>query len=194
MNAKEKIIGYFKKLVTATDEEAALFSSYFKEVRIKKRQFIIQPDFIARYRCYVIQGAFRAYVIDGKGDDHTISFAIEDWWISDVNSYIYQQPATFFVVALEDSIILQLEYEKEQELKRINHKYETFFRIMAERSLAFLQRRITSGLMHSAEERYDHFMERYAGIAERVPQYTLASYLGMTTQFLSRIRKKKTQK
>lgn len=73
-----------------------------------------------------MQGAFRAYVVADEGQEHTITFAIDDWWITDYNSYIFQQPATMFVVALEDSIILQLDYEKEQELKLQNHKFETF--------------------------------------------------------------------
>ena len=99
-----------------------------------------------------------------------------------------------FVVALEDSIILQLDYEKEQELKLQNHKFETFFRIMAERGLAAQQRRIISNLTQTAEERYETFSNKYPQIVQRVPQYALASYLGMTTEFLSRIRNKRVSK
>lgn len=194
MDSHAQLINYLKRSVEVTDEEAALFSSYFEEVKVKKGQYIIQPGFVARHRNYVIAGAFRSFVNDNKGQDHTTSFAIADWWISDVNSYIYQQPATMFVVALENSIILQISYEKEKELKGLNHKYETFFRAMAERGMAFLQKRIMSGLTHTAEERYNYFMEKYPAIAARVPQYALASYLDMTTQFLSRIRKKQSGK
>lgn len=141
-----------------------------------------------------MQGAFRAYVVADEGQEHTITFAIDDWWITDYNSYIFQQPATMFVVALEDSIILQLDYEKEQELKLQNHKFETFFRIMAERGLAAQQRRIISNLTQTAEERYETFSNKYPQIVQRVPQYALASYLGMTTEFLSRIRNKRVSK
>lgn len=193
MNNSDQITNYLKKLVEVTDEEGNLFSTYFKENRIKKGQYIIQPDFTAKHRNYVVQGAFRSFVMDEAGQEHTISFAIDDWWISDVNSYIYQKPATMFVVALENSIILQIEYEKERELKGLNHKYETFFRIMAERGMAFHQRRFISNLTLSAEKRYDDFLEKYSEVAQRMPQYALASYLGMTTQFLSRIRKRKVK-
>ena len=141
-----------------------------------------------------MQGAFRAYVVADEGQEHTITFAIDDWWITDYNSYIFQQPATMFVVALEDSIILQLDYEKEQELKLQNHKFETFFRIMAERGLAAQQRRIISNLTQTAEERYETFSNKYPQIVQRVPQYALASYLGMTAEFLSRIRNKRVSK
>ncbi len=189
-----KIVEYVQKFVTLTDEECQLFSACFKEVKIKKRQFIVQPNFVAKHRHYVLKGAFRAYVVADEGQDHTITFAIDDWWITDYNSYIFQQPATMFVVALEDSIILQLDFEKEQELKQQNHKFETFFRIVAERGLAFQQRRIISNLTQTAEERYENFISKYPQIIQRVPQYALASYLGMTTEFLSRIRNKKTKK
>lgn len=189
-----KITSYIDKFVKLTEEEKKLFSSCFKEEKIKKRQFIVQPNFIAKHRHYVLQGAFRDYVVADEGQEHTITFAIDDWWITDYNSYIFQQPATMFVVALEDSIILQLDYEKEQELKLQNHKFETFFRIMAERGLAAQQRRIISNLTQTAEERYETFSNKYPQIVQRVPQYALASYLGMTTEFLSRIRNKRVSK
>ncbi len=194
MTDQKTIIDYINKFVLLTDEEAEIFGSSFKEVRIKKRQYIVQPNFIAKHRHYVVEGAFRAYVVADHGQDHTITFAVDDWWITDYNSYIYQQPATMFVVALEDSTILQLSFEREQELKQLNHKFETFFRIVAERGLAFQQRRITSNLTQTATERYEYFVSKYPQIVQRVPQYALASYLGMTTEFLSRIRNKRISK
>jgi len=190
----EKIVEYIEKFVKLTDEEKQLIGSCFKEIKIKKRQFIVQPNFTAKYRHYVYKGAFRAYVTADDGQEHTINFAIDDWWITDYNSYIFQQPATMFVVALEDSIILQIDFETEQEIKRQNHKFETFFRIIAERGLAFQQRRIISNLTQTAEERYENYVSKYPQIVQRVPQYALASFLGMTTEFLSRIRNKRISK
>lgn len=191
MSGREAIVEYARRTVSFTNEEAQLFADAFTEAKIKKRQFIVQPSFTARHRNFVLSGAFRAYVVDDKGGDHTIAFAVDDWWITDYNSYILQQPATMFVVAMEDSIILQIEYEKEQALKQANHVFETFFRIRAERTAAFMQQRIISNLTQTAEERYERFLAAYPQIVQRVPQYTLASYLGMTTEFLSRIRNKK---
>ncbi len=190
----EPFLQHLQKRVPFSKQELEELLSYFREKKIKKRQFIIQPEFVARHRSYVLEGAFRAYVIDDGGEEHTIQFAIEDWWISDYNSYVYQTPATMFVVALEDSVILQIDYDSEQKLKAAHHRYETFFRIMAERSAAYQQRRVISNLTRTAEERYNDFAERYPLIVQRVPQYALASYLGMTTEFLSRIRNKKMKK
>jgi CRP-like cAMP-binding protein len=194
MNDFEALIHHVNKRVPLTTAEADEFAKAFKLTKVKKRQFIIQPDFVPRYRSYVLQGSFRVYVVDDNGQDHTIQMSVEDWWVSDYNSYIFQKPATMFVVALEDSVILQLGYEKEQELKSANPKFETFFRVMAERTAAFFQRRIISSLTLTAEERYDDFLEKYPLLVNRMPQYAIASYLGMTTEFLSKIRNKKVKK
>lgn len=175
-------------------EELEILAGEFKIRRVKKKQFIIQPEFVAKYRTYVLEGAFRAYVIDEKGNDHTIQFAIEDWWISDYNSYIYQSPATMFVVALEDSTVLQIDYQSEQRLKASSHHFETLFRMMAEKSAAFYARRIISSLTQNAEQRYNEFLEKFPKVAQRLPQYALASYLNMTTEFLSKIRNNKVRK
>lgn len=194
MTNKDKLIKYVRNFVPLTDEEAILFVANFQERKIKKRQFVIQPNFINKERTFVVKGAFRTYAVADDGQEHTIQFAIENWWASDFNSYIYQHPATLFVVALEDSIILQIEHDKEQELNKSNHKFETFFRIMAEKGLAFEHRRIIFNLTHSAEARYENFLLNYPNLIQRVPQYALASYLGMTPVFLSKIRNNRIQK
>ncbi|HEY6900515.1 MAG TPA: Crp/Fnr family transcriptional regulator [Puia sp.] len=194
MDEYEVFKQHILKRVALTPEEMTELLAGFKPKKVKKRQFIIQPDFRAMHRNYVVQGAFRSYVIGQDGTDHTIQFALEDWWISDYNSYTYQRPATMFVVALEDSTILQIDYETEQSLKAKHHKIETFFRIGAERTAAYHQRRIISSLTQTAEERYDAFLATYPSAAQRLPQYAVASYLGMTTQFLSQIRKKQLGK
>jgi CRP-like cAMP-binding protein len=194
MTSFDKITGYINRFVSLNASEAEEFAAGFTEAKIKKRQFIVQPGFTAKNRNYIITGAFRAYLVTDDGQEHTIQLAVDDWWISDYNSYISQQPATLFVVALENSTILQLPYEKEKELKRSNHKFETFFRIIAEKGLAFEHRRIITNLTQTAEERYETCLENYPQIAARVPQYALASYLGMTTEFLSRIRNKRMPK
>jgi len=191
---KKKLIDYALKFVPLKENEIHEFISYFQEVHVKKRQFIVQPNFINYHRNFVVEGAFRTYAVTQEGKEHTLQFAIENWWASDFNSYIYQQPAQLFTVALEDSIVLQLDYKSEQLLKKSNHKFETFFRMMAEKGLAFEHRRILFNLTHSAETRYENFLKNYPNFVHRVPQYALASYLGMSTEFLSRIRNKRFRK
>jgi len=146
---------YLREAYSFTEKETSLFVSHFEKRKVKKKQFVIQPDFVAKHRIYVVKGAFRAYVIGENGQEHTISLAIESWWINDPISYLKQLPATMFVEALEDSIIMQLNYENELLLKANNHTFETFFRIAAERGFAFTYRRLTSTLTHTAQERYE---------------------------------------
>ncbi len=191
---KQPLVDYVKKFVSLDEAEMEQFVSCFEEVKVKKRQFIVQPNFTNRHRGFVVKGAFRSYAEADDGQQHTVQFAIENWWVSDINSYIYQHPATLFIVALEDSTILQIQFEKEQELKSCNHKFETFFRIIAEKGLAFEHRRILFNLTHAAEARYENFLLNFPNFVQRVPQYALASYLGMTTEFLSRLRNKRMRK
>jgi CRP-like cAMP-binding protein len=183
-----------KLKVPLTDIECDEVLAAFKVKRVKKRQFIIQPEFVAKYRNYVVKGAFRTFIIDKDGIDRTLHLAIEDWWITDYNSYIFQTPATMFVEAMEDGIVLQIDYESEQQLKKANHKFETLFRIMAENSAAYGMRRLACSLTQSAEERYTELLQKYPLLVQRFPQYVLASFLDMTTGFLSRIRNNKVKR
>lgn len=194
MTSQDRIISYVRKFVPLTDEEAMTFGAAFKEVRIRKRQIIVQPGFVTKFRYFVTKGALRGYVVGDEGEDYTIQLAIEEWWISDYNSYIFQQPASMFVMALEDAVLLQISYEEEKKLKAMNYAFETFFRMLAERSTASMQRRIISNLTQTAEERYQLFLEKYPLMADRFPQYVIASFLGMTTEFLSKIRNQKVKR
>ena len=191
MESKSAIKKYADQFIQMDDKELDEFSTPFKEIRIKKRQFIIQPGFVARHRYFVLKGAMRAYVVGDEGQDHTVQLAIEEWWISDYNSYMFQQPASMFVMAVDDCTLLQISYEDEKALKELNYKFERFFRIIAERAAAFMQRRLITNLIKSAEQRYDSFQEKYPAMVNRFPQYVIASYLGMTTEFLSKIRNRK---
>lgn len=182
---------HIQKRLSLSNDDLEEFCQSFKVSKVKKRQFIVQPEFVAKNRYYVVQGSFRAYVIGDEGQEHTIQFAIDDWWISDYNSYIFQQPASMFVMALEDSVVLQISYEAEQQLKKRKHVYETFFRILAENTAAHMARRVIINLTKTAEQRYELFLSRYPDIVSKVPQYALASFLGMTTEYLSKLRNKR---
>lgn len=194
INWQEKILEHFGRFKSLEDEDKQALVTAFKPTQIRKRQFLTQPGYTARYRNFVVKGAFKGYVVDESGTEQIIQFAIEDWWISDYNSFIFQQPATMFVEALEDSFVLQLDHHTESKLKQESHRLESIFRMMAERSTAFMQRRIVSNLTKPAEARYEEFLEKYPLLVNRVPQYAIASYLGFSTEFLSRLRNRKSKK
>jgi CRP-like cAMP-binding protein len=177
----------------SADDEKELIA-VIKTTRVKKRQFVDQPGFVSGYRNYVAKGALRSFFIDPDGKDHTIQIAIEDWFISDFYSYITQTPATLYVEALEDSVLFQMKYEDVESLCKRNHHLSEYFRISTERAFAYSRRRALSNLSKTAEERYREFIEQYPGIAQRVPQKILASYLGISPEFLSKIRAQLIQK
>ena len=190
MTEYKQILDNIKKYVDLNSEDEKQFVSIIRGSRIKKRQFIVQPGFVCSHQTYVVKGAFRSYFVNNEGIEHTIQFAIDDWFISDFNSYITQTPASLFIEAIEDSIIHQIEYNQVEHLCVENQKFEHFFRVVAQKSFAFSQKRVLSNLSKTAEERYLEFQTMYPNIIQRVPQYALASYLGMTPEFLSKIRKK----
>jgi CRP-like cAMP-binding protein len=194
MNNKNKIADYIQRLVALSLEEALQFCASFQEMKIKKKQFLVQPNFIATHRYYVINGALISYIVNNTGQENTIALAVDDWWITDYNSYIYQQPATMFVMASQNTTVFRLAFEQEQALKNANPMFDRFFRIMAQRGLASQQRRLIINLTLSAEERYTHLVENYPQFLQHFPQYVLASYLGMNTEFLSKIRNNKTRR
>lgn len=194
MNNYNFILNNIKKYVDLNRKDEAQFIAIIRESTIKKRQFIVQPNFVCSHQTYVVKGAFRSYFVNNEGMEHTIQFAINDWFISDFHSYITQTPASLFIEALEDSLIHQIAYKDVENLCSLNPKFERYFRIVAQKSFAFSQRRILSNLNKTAEERYLEFLKMYPNIIQRVPQYTLASYLRMTPEFLSKIRKKLVSK
>jgi len=188
------LINYISRYVTLNEEELAFFTSFLKIKKIRKKQLLVQPGFVCTHKSYVVKGALRAYLVDSEGKEHTLAFAVEDWWISDFSSLIYQEPATLFVEALEDSELIQISYAAEQIFLEKIPKLEKFERVITQRSLAFQQKRLLAGFTQTAEERYDEFISKYPHIASRVPQYALASYLGFTTEYLSKIRNRKAGK
>ena len=186
----QNILNNIKRYVDLNTEDEVEFSAIVETTNIKRRQFIVQPGFVCRHQSYIEHGAFRSYFISNEGVEHTLQFAVEDWFISDFNSYINQVPASLYVEALEHSKVHQISYNDVESLCARNPKFERFFRLVAQKAFAFSQRRVLSNLGKSAEERYIEFEQMYPDIVKRVPQYALASYLGMSAEFLSKIRKR----
>ena len=189
MKQYEGILENIGKHVTLTKEETEKFIGIIRTTKVKKRQFIDQPNYVCQYRNYVVKGAFRSYIIDDEGKEHTVQIALEDWFVSDFYSYITQTPATLFVEALEDSTILQMTYNDIEGLCKEIHALSEYFRITTERAFAFSRKRALSNLSLTAEERYLELLNRYPKMIKRVPQKVIASYLGFTPEFLSKIRR-----
>ncbi len=174
--------------MTLTPEEEQRLISIVEVKRIRRRQFLDQPGFVSQFRNYIQEGSFRSYFISDEGKEHTVQIAMEDWFVSDFYSYVTRTPATLFVEAMENSVILQMNYDDIEGLCREIHALSEYFRITTERAFAFSRMRALSNLSKTAEERYLELLGRYPNMVERVPQKVIASYLGMTPEFLSKIR------
>jgi len=193
MEEFEPILKNISRLINLTDEEKEIFVSHLHIVKVKKKQFIVQPGFVCNHRNYILKGAFQIYLVANDGQEHTIGLSVEDWWPSDFASYITQEPATLFVEAVEDATLIQLSYKDEQLLYEQVPKFERFFRLQVELAGVAIQKRMLGTISKTAEERYDEFVKKYPSLLQRFPQYIIASYLGMTTQYLSKIRRQQAK-
>jgi CRP-like cAMP-binding protein len=186
----KSLINYFENIVPLNEEEKSIVEEAFKERRVKRRQFILQEGDICKHHTFVVEGCFRMYMVDEKGKEHNLQFAIENWWIGDIGSFYSEEPSRLYIEALENSIALQL--KKEDQLKYFddNPKFNRIFRVLTENALVSAQRRILQNISSTAEERYRDFLKRYPHFFNRISNVQIASYLGVTPEFLSTIRNK----
>ena len=187
------LIEYFNRFLSLDEKEIAFVEEVFKERRVKKRQFILQEGEICKHNTYVLEGCFRMYLVDPKGRDHNLQFAIENWWIGDIGSFHNNIPSKLNIEAIENSIILQVKKEDQLKLFTNYPKFNHIFRVLAENAMVGLQRRVLQNISSTAEERYLEFHERNPNLFNRISNVQIASYLGVTPEFLSTIRKKITK-
>jgi len=174
--------------------EADLAISLFQSKKIKKKSYLLKQGDICRTENFIVKGCFRVYGIDENGIEHIVMFGIENWWVSDLCSFLTQAPADYFIEALEDSEILQITKENLEKLYQTVPKFERFFRIILQNAFVAQQNRIRQNLSSSAEERYLDFIEKYPQVEQRVSQKQVAAYLGITPVFLSMLRRKLVKK
>jgi CRP-like cAMP-binding protein len=176
------------KHITLTEKEKKYFISLLHYRTLKRKDFLLQEGEICKYSTFVLDGALKGYTVDKEGNEHILSFALQDWWIADMYSYISQKPGTLNIEAVADSDIAMLSKEDQEKLYAKVPKFERFFRILIENSLVANQQRLIDNLSSTAEDRYIHFIKKYPLIPSCVPQHNIASYLGITPEFLSKIR------
>ncbi|GLB48330.1 Crp/Fnr family transcriptional regulator [Neptunitalea lumnitzerae] len=182
----------FKKRVALTEEEEALIKSYLSVKKIRKRQFLLQEDDVCKTIAFVEHGMLRSFSVDDAGSEHILQFAAEGWFISDMLSFLTEEPATFNIEAVENSELVLISKSAHEELLKLSPKYETFIRELITNAYIALQKRINANNSQSIEERYEDFIHNYPDITKRVPQHMIASYMGTTPETISRIRKRLT--
>jgi CRP-like cAMP-binding protein len=186
----DEINNYATRCATFTNEELSIFDELLEEKFVPKKTFLLQEGEICNFEAYVVKGCVRTYYIDENGFEVILQFAIEDWWFSDIASFYEQKPSKLFIETLEDSRLLTFNPETKEELLTRVPKFERVFRLMLQRNLAATQNRLINTISKTAQEKYLDFIERYPTIPQRVPQHYIAAYLGISPEFLSKVRTK----
>jgi CRP-like cAMP-binding protein len=180
---------YLRKRIPITDQQLKEVEPLFKTKKVDKGKIILQLGEICQYTYFVTNGCLRSYVIDDKGKEHILQFAIENWWISEQISFINHEPSIYFIDAVEDTEFVQTDEQGWDEFHKIVPIASDMNRKLQLNSLRSFQKRLVSHLSASGEQRYLTFIKTYPPLALRLPQKMIASYLGVTPESLSRIRK-----
>ena len=183
----------FKDL-SLTEKERIRIEHTFEQLNLKKGELLLKANDIVDHQYYVSDGCLRTFFIDRDAKEHTLQFAIKDWWISDYTSYFTNTKSILSIECIQHATIYKISKENIESLYLEIPKLETFFRKKLEGAFASFQKRILSSLSQSAKERYASFTQTYPNIEQQVKNYHIASYLGITTESLSRIRKEIAQK
>ncbi|WNJ18783.1 Crp/Fnr family transcriptional regulator [Pontibacter sp. G13] len=178
-----------RKYLDISDPEFGYYASKFKLHHVPKKGFLLQQGEICQFEGFVISGCFRHFTLDASGNEQVLSFAVRDWWTNDIDSFTNQTPAFLSIQALADSEVLMISKQDKESLYDHCPKVERLFRMMTQKALVAMQQRMIREHTLSAKERYQHFIQTYPGIANMVTNIQMASYLGISHEFLSKIRK-----
>lgn len=193
MNSIDHIIPvkeYFESYLPLADEEVEVLAQFMTSRQVKRRQFILQENDVCTHYTFIVKGCFKMYKVDAQGKEYNLQFAIENQWILDIGSFHSEQPSELYIEALEPSLILQLQKPNLLHLYRNHPKFDRNFRVMIENQYIKLQQRVLQNISTTAEEKYTRFMEDYPQLFNRISNVQIASYLGVTPEFLSKIRKR----
>ena len=169
-------------------EEKAI-TDRFVQRTYRKRQFLLQAGELSSRNTFVVEGCFRVYVVDPNGKEHNLQFAVENGWIVDMGSFYKEEPSEMNIETLENSIVLQVERKALYELYTNFPVFDRYFRILVENDCVALQKRLIRSFSFTAEARYLDFITRYPHLLNRISDAKIASFLGMTPEFLSKLRR-----
>jgi CRP/FNR family cyclic AMP-dependent transcriptional regulator len=176
------------KHVNLTDEEKKILIDIIEVKHFAKKTLLLSEGEICNFEGYINKGSIRNYYIDENGHEFILQFAVEDWWISDIASFHEQKPSKLFIETMEDSELYIFTPSKKEELLSKVPKLERFFRLLVQKKFVAEQNRLINTVSKTAEEKYLDFIKLYPSIPQRVSQHYIASYLGISAEFLSKIR------
>lgn len=184
----QSLVEYFEQLIPLKEEEKQLVLAKFHPHLFLKKQFALQHGNICEYFDFVVRGCLRLYKIGEDGSYHILQFATENHWIIDIKSFHKKSKSTFDIDALEDTVVLRISYDDLIDLYIKAPKFDRIFRVLLENHFMQQQERMGQLFSSTAEERYQSFLENYPHLQNRLSQVQIAAYLGVTPEFLSRIR------
>lgn len=190
MEAFDLILNNISGYIHLNAEEKAFFVSRLKPLKLAPRQMLLRQGEICRYSSFVVRGCLRGYSVDQNGFEHILNFAPQNWWIADMYSLITQKPGMLNIQAFDHTEILTLSKISQEDLYLKVPVFERFFRIITENSLVGYQQRLLDNLSLTAEERYHNFCRRYPTLFATVPSKQIASYIGVTPEFLSKMKRR----
>jgi|SRR6478735_1554321 len=185
---------YVSKCIKLSKEEKEYFHSLLKHKKVKKKTFLLKAGEVCDFEAYIIKGCARVFYIDENGFEVDLLFAIEDWWLSDLASFSQQKAGHLNIETIEECELLTISYASKEKLFKKIPGFERLFRLMVQRTHETMMNRLISTISKSAEARYEEFIKKYPTIPQRVPQQLIAAYLGISPEFLSKIRGKKNVK
>jgi CRP/FNR family transcriptional regulator, anaerobic regulatory protein len=188
MNIKP-IIEHFSNYLSLSEAEILELESKLTEKKIKRRQFILQEGDVCKHFTFVVNGCFKMYKVDVNGLEHNLQFSIENGWIADIGSFYSNKPSELYIEALEQSTILQIAKTDLLRLYSNYPKFDRIFRVLIENAFVNLQKRVLQNISSTAEERYLDFLKSYPNLFNRISNVQIASFIGVTPEFLSKIRK-----
>lgn len=191
MSNFESLFNYVEKLSgqALSADEKKVFMTHFKPKKLRRRQFFLQDGDVCKYTGFIVKGAAKTFTVDEKGHEHILKLSVEDWWLADFESYYKLTPSRFNIEALEDMEILQITYALVEEFIKPIPAFSAMQDVISQNNTIAAQKRMQSAISQSGEERFKELVNDYPHFLQRFPQNLIASYLGLTPESLSRIRK-----
>ncbi len=188
------LFNYINQYTIISEEDFKVFKRLFIQEKIKKKQCLLSEGEICKYVAFIVKGAMRQYYVDEKGVEHVINLYIENWWVGDRESFVMSTPSIYTIDAWEDCDVLLISRENMLKLRSRYPAFKELLLKLDEQNTIATQRRITYSISFSAELRYKSFVDSYPYFVARFPQHIIASYLGITKDTLSRIRRQMKEK
>ena len=180
-----------RKFIELSANDELVINKYINILHLKKKEFLLQNGKVCKEIYFVEKGCLRMFFINKKASEQIVQFALDGWWLSDYMSFMNNTPSDYYIQSIEESVIVSINYQRFDELLNELPQLERYFRIISQKAVAASQHR--SKLMYemSKEEFYLHFSASFPEFMQRVPQFMIASYLGLTPEYMSELRKKK---